>query len=351
MTTGVKNLGDTTLRLQGVNESEPLAIQFFNVFSQVPQARDNPLKGMGIMEHPISGKSLQVPVKQGVLTVRDQPVGSDRTLKGVGTNAPRKSIEWEPKALETFVEDGETEQNQLAWVEDSMGDVMAAMNRKEVQVCIDALNRVPTTDIGEQGSAAFAVDVRTKRDGSAYGQGARVTTGDAANWNYQKAARARSLAYRANLGMKQKPICLTSYAAIDGFTADDQTISRDFNDRLMDKNAWMWGADFQGFDWAVITDYPNDLDGSQQGLPRATKTVNSAQVCVERSYLFMREEMFIVRPKERPMHQITLWYDQHQKRYWIIYNGYFGCEYVRPEACGIVLNALPGDSVTAAGGL
>ena len=88
MTSNVKSLGDTTLRANVPNLADPLVTHFFNAFSQVPQARDNPLKGMGIEEHPISGASLSVPVKQGVLAVRDQQIGGDRTLKGVRHQRP-----------------------------------------------------------------------------------------------------------------------------------------------------------------------------------------------------------------------------------------------------------------------
>ena len=352
MATNVRSLGDTELRVTGVNLASPLVTHFFNVFSQVPQARVNPLKTMGVRMEATDGSSLSVPIKQGQLSVRRQVIGEDRTLQGVGLNAPRTDIKWVPFALEVSVEEGESSQNQLRFLEDQFDDVVAAMNRNEVQVCIDALNKIKTGSLGEQGNALGAVDVRTKRSTTAvYGAGTRVKTGAAVNLNYQKLAAARTLANRGNLGGRDKPVCLISHAAADGLSADDQQISADFVAGFTGNDAWDWMPNFKGFRWAIIGDYPNQHNGDAGGLPRATKTVNGDSVCVERGYVFDPKELFVVYPSDKQMHQIEFWRDVYQKKMWLTYTGYMECAYVRPESLVLLLNALPSDAVTSTGGL
>ena len=146
---------------------------------------------------------------------------------------------------------------------------MAAAARNALQVCANACNEVPTTNIGDVGNALFAIKSQVRRTG-AYGVGNRDSSGNATDWNFQKAAATRTAAYRGNLAKYGMPICLTSVAAVDGFTKDDQSTSADWNDNIQDRSSWQINPNFMGMKWAVLTDYPEQADGSPGGLARET---------------------------------------------------------------------------------
>ena len=195
-------LGDVTLVTATQSESSPLVEHFRSVVSEVAEADTNPLEALGITYLPIPGKTTQVPVEEGVFSPRTARIGGDQSIAPLGQKAPRVEIEWFPRYLEISIADGESEQNQLRWVDMATRRLKAAAMRLDFQVCADAcrsrFTAGGTTAAARVASIAFRVDPRTKRSGQ-YGEGSRVITGAATAWNFQKAASARSAAAIANL--------------------------------------------------------------------------------------------------------------------------------------------------------
>ena len=135
---------------------------------------------------------------------------------------------------------------------------------------------------------------------------------------------------------------MSSEAAVDGFTQDDQSTSADWNRALEDRDNWMYNPAFMGLQWAVIPEFPEQDSGDAGGLYRATQTVDNTQgaICLEDSYIFPAEEMIVVTPMERTRHMFKLWYDQQYRRTVAIYDGYLGAGIPNPKKLGIAPNLI-----------
>ena len=173
-------LGDVSSSSAPKLESSPLAQEFESQIIQVRQANMNVMKPMGVTYKRIAGGSTHIPVAKGTSGMRKAAVGtSSQYVRMKGKEIPRVEIKWCPYYDEYFIRDGETSETALQLLGTYMADQMAAVNRLQVQVCIDALQERfmvggSTTEPTRAASLAFAIDSRVKRNAEAFGGGKPV---------------------------------------------------------------------------------------------------------------------------------------------------------------------------------
>ena len=256
----------------------------------------------------------------------------NKTFVASGTYAFRQLGAYRYYDLGFSIGDTEPEQSQFDIAREISRLFMQAKSRIEVQIVLDQLAKLPDTDAtpnekrdGED--VGVVVDPRLRFEPIMGGPAGNVKKDGAVayHWTYRKVREAYKILAQKGLD-PSGGVLLGSNITLDGLSQDFELTNQDYNTfagNWTTQGAYnMSEGMFKGLNYIALSEFPNDANGNQQGIPFGASTKFSALTAsgvaagnriLSQEYIVSPDAFNFIASADTPTYVMDVWYSKKDK--------------------------------------